>query len=115
MSLAYAPSTSRQLQDDVYAFVVAYLQANNGIPPTIREIGNAVGISSTSHVDYALEGLEKRGLISRKPHVSRSIRLQDKQVVMAELVSTGERSLHLKVIRDGKAYRGRIYLEAEHE
>jgi repressor LexA len=44
-------------------------------PPTIREIGEAVGISSTSVVTYNLDILERRGLIARDRDKSRGLRL----------------------------------------
>lgn len=47
----------------------------NGYPPTIREIGKAVGISSTSVVNYNLEALQRLGHIYRDRTVSRGIRL----------------------------------------
>lgn len=47
----------------------------NGYPPTIREIGEAVGISSTSVVNYNLNVLQREGLIYRDRTVSRGIRL----------------------------------------
>ncbi|UCC64665.1 MAG: repressor LexA, partial [Anaerolineae bacterium] len=46
-------------------------------PPSIREIGEAVAISSTSVVNYNLRILEKKGLIARDRTVSRGIRLLD--------------------------------------
>lgn len=49
--------------------------AENGFPPTIREIGAAVGISSTSVVNYNLKKLEAGGYIGRNRDVSRGIRL----------------------------------------
>lgn len=47
----------------------------NGYPPTIREIGKNVGISSTSVVNYNLEALQRMGHIYRDRTVSRGIRL----------------------------------------
>lgn len=44
-------------------------------PPTIREIGHDVGISSTSVVNYNLNILEREGLIERDKEVSRGIKL----------------------------------------
>ncbi|HEY4688092.1 MAG TPA: transcriptional repressor LexA [Anaerolineae bacterium] len=44
-------------------------------PPTIREIGQEVGISSTSVVNYNLNILEREGLIARDREVSRGIKL----------------------------------------
>ena len=51
---------------------------NNGYPPTIREIGEAVDISSTSVVNYNLNALQKADLIIRDRTVSRGIRLTEK-------------------------------------
>jgi len=48
----------------MYAFLNDYISVN-GFPPTVREIGEALDISSTSLVSYYLKGLEERGLISR--------------------------------------------------
>ncbi len=48
---------------------------DNGYPPTIREIGEAVGISSTSVVNYNLDALQRAGFIYRDRTVSRGIRL----------------------------------------
>ncbi|MBI3968985.1 MAG: repressor LexA, partial [Chloroflexi bacterium] len=47
----------------------------NSRPPTVREIGQAVGISSTSVVDYNLRKLAQSGHIKRDPDVSRGIEL----------------------------------------
>jgi repressor LexA len=46
-----------------------------GYPPTIRDIGNAVGISSTSVVNYNLNKLVEAGFVMRSKTVSRGIRL----------------------------------------
>jgi repressor LexA len=46
-------------------------------PPTIREIGKSVGISSTSVVNYNLNVLEKQGHIARDKTISRGIKLDD--------------------------------------
>ena len=44
----------------------------NGYPPTVREICNAVGLSSTSTVHAHLESLERKGYIRRSPTKNRS-------------------------------------------
>ncbi|MCR4405789.1 MAG: transcriptional repressor LexA [Anaerolineae bacterium] len=61
----------------------------NRYPPTIREIGEAVGISSTSVVNYNLKSLEEKGLIDRDRTISRGIRLVkslEEQVVSIPLL-----------------------------
>jgi len=47
----------------------------SGYPPTIREIGEYAGISSTSVVNYNLNVLQREGYIVRDKTVSRGIRL----------------------------------------
>lgn len=61
-------------QARIYNFIQEYMQ-REGRPPTNREIGEAVGISSTGHVDYHLTVLEKKGCIHRERKKSRGIRL----------------------------------------
>ncbi len=50
-------------------------QDQNGYPPTIREIGDSVEISSTSVVNYYLDQLQDKGFIQRDSNVSRGIRV----------------------------------------
>ena len=59
-------------QQKILEFVMEYT-ADHGYPPSIREIGQAVGISSTSVVDYNLRALERSGLIRRDREVSRGL------------------------------------------
>jgi len=61
----------------VLEFLVKY-QDENGRPPSIREIGDAAKISSTSVVNYYLEQLEKMGYIERDGRVSRGLRLTER-------------------------------------
>jgi len=61
-------------QAKMFAFLGDYISAN-GYPPTVREIGEALSIPSTSLVSYYLKGLEERGLIARESSISRGIRL----------------------------------------
>jgi len=61
-------------QQQIYGFIQRFA-GEKGRPPTIREIGQAVGISSTSVVNYNLNILEKAGLLSREKEVSRGLRL----------------------------------------
>ena len=60
----------------ILEFIGTYLEEHN-YPPTIREIGKAVGISSTSVVKYNLERLQDKGKIKRSGEVSRGLRLID--------------------------------------
>ena len=49
--------------------------SQRGIAPSVREIGEAVGLRSTSTVQYNLNALEKAGYIERDPNLKRTIRL----------------------------------------
>lgn len=64
-------------QESMLGFIRGFL-GENGFPPTIREIGKAVGISSTSVVNYNLNRLEERGFLTREKDVSRGLRLAAK-------------------------------------
>lgn len=61
-------------QAGILEFIREYTQSHSR-PPTIREIGNAVGISSTSVVNYNLNKLVEMGLLYRDAEVSRGLRL----------------------------------------
>jgi repressor LexA len=61
-------------QRRILKFLGEYI-AENGYPPSIREIGAATGTSSTSVVTYNLERLEEKGYISRDRDVSRGLKL----------------------------------------
>jgi repressor LexA len=63
-------------QRQMLEYIRSYL-AQYDYPPTIREIGTAAGISSTSVVKYNLERLQEKGYIARNKEVSRGLRLLD--------------------------------------
>ena len=63
-----------EIQRKMYDFIEKYIKAE-GMPPTNREIGRAMNIASTGHVDYHLNSLEKKGLILRQEKKSRGIKL----------------------------------------
>lgn len=61
-------------QQNILDFIRRFSR-DHGFPPTIREIGEQVGISSTSVVSYNLNALEKKNRIERDRSVSRGLRL----------------------------------------
>src|SRR5580698_6813736 len=65
------PATERQrrILDVIRAFT-----AEHGYPPSVREIGELVGLSSSSTIHAHLKALERRGLISRDPTKPRALR-----------------------------------------
>lgn len=63
-------------QQRMLEFIEQFIDDNNGLPPTVREIQQALTISSTSVVDYNLAALEQKGYISRTEGKSRAICLK---------------------------------------
>ena len=61
-------------QKDIFDFIGKYA-AKYGYPPTVREIGKAVGLHSSSTVHAHLANLEKIGLLRRDPTKPRAIEL----------------------------------------
>jgi repressor LexA len=61
-------------QQDILDFIEDFLR-RRGYPPTLREIGNQFGISSTNGVRVNLAALEKKQYIVRRPWLSRGIEL----------------------------------------
>lgn len=59
-------------QREIFDFIGKYLSAN-GYPPTVREIGKAVGLHSSSTVHSHLANLEDLGLLRRDPTKPRAI------------------------------------------
>ena len=54
---------------------IAVYQREHARPPTVRELGRLVGISSTGHIDYHLGCLAEKGLITRERRMARAIHL----------------------------------------
>ena len=61
-------------QQEAYDFIAKQIR-DRGYGPTVREIGDEMGIGSPNGVAAHLKALEKKGLISHEPNLSRSIRL----------------------------------------
>jgi repressor LexA len=65
-------------QQEIFDFVKQYV-SENGYPPTVRDIGKAIGLASSSTVHAHLANLEKLGLLRRDPTKPRAIEvLKDK-------------------------------------
>ena len=61
-------------QQEIWQFLAEYVD-EHGYPPTVREIGNAVGLASPSTVHAHLANLERAGLLRRDPTKPRAIEL----------------------------------------
>ena len=61
-------------QQEIWDFLVEYVDGH-GYPPTVREIGEAVGLASPSTVHAHLANLERAGLLRRDPTKPRALEL----------------------------------------
>jgi repressor LexA len=61
-------------QQEIWQFLVTYVD-DHGYPPTVREIGDAVGLASPSTVHAHLANLERAGLLRRDPTKPRALEL----------------------------------------
>ena len=73
-------------QRKILEFIVQFISEKE-YPPTIREIGEKVGISSTSVVNYNLTKLENEALISRDRDVSRGLSVNWERLIKLGLVN----------------------------
>ena len=62
-------------QQEIWKFLTDYVDGH-GYPPTVREIGEAVGLASPSTVHAHLANLERAGLIKRDPTKPRALELR---------------------------------------
>ena len=70
-SVAEKPATERQRR---ILQAITEFTSERGYPPSVREIGERVGLSSSSTIHAHLKALERRGLISRDPTKPRALR-----------------------------------------
>ena len=100
-----------ETQKKIYEFLVE--RSQDGVPPSVREIGAAVGLKSTSSVQSNLDSLEKAGYIMRDPLLKRSIRIlgQAENVTHVPLLGTvtaGMPILAVEQIEGYIPYSGRV-------
>jgi len=84
MTLETPMLTTRQ--QEIWQFLAEYVDAH-GYPPTVREIGDAVGLASPSTVHAHLANLERAGLLKRDPTKPRAIELVGRK---RDSISAGE-------------------------
>src|ERR1044072_9345860 len=84
--MTFAQLTSRQRE--VFDFI-REKSSGSGYGPTVREIGDNFRISSPNGVMCHLKALEKKGLITREPNMSRAIQLSTEPVEVGGLPMAG--------------------------
>jgi len=71
-------------QRQIYDFISQYIQ-KNGFSPTLKEMAEAIGVSSLATVHEHLQSLEKKGVIKKTEGQTRSIELTEQS-----FITTGE-------------------------
>ena len=69
-------------QQEIWSFLTEYVDSH-GYPPTVREIGEAVGLASPSTVHAHLANLERAGLLRRDPTKPRALELNRERTAPA--------------------------------
>jgi len=64
-------------QQEIFDFIKRY-SSQHGYPPTVRDIGKAIGLTSSSTVHAHLANLEKVGVLRRDPTKPRAMEILDK-------------------------------------
>jgi repressor LexA len=81
-------------QQEIWQFLVEYADGH-GYPPTVREIGEAVGLASPSTVHAHLANLERAGLLKRDPSKPRALDLVGHRRVTPQSVAPAVEALPL--------------------
>jgi repressor LexA len=81
-------------QQEILQFLATYVD-DHGYPPTVREIGDAVGLASPSTVHAHLANLERVGLLRRDPTKPRALELVGRPRAAAVPAETGAEQLPL--------------------
>lgn len=99
-------------QREIFDYIRSYID-EKGVSPSVREIGQAVGLRSTSTVQYHLTALENAGYIERDPLLKRTLRLtggaqsHTGRVPLLGTVTAGMPILAVEEIEDYIPYGGR--------
>jgi len=99
-----------ETQRRIYDFLLE--KSGCGIPPSVREIGAAVGLRSPASVQSSLNALEEKGYISRDPLLKRTIHINGiaenvAQVPLIGTVAAGSPLLAYEDIEEYLPYSGR--------
>lgn len=92
-----------KMQQKIYDYIVQAIQ-DQGYPPSVREIGEAVGLKSPSTVHFHLKHLEELGVIGKQAGKGRALTLteapQENQVPIVGNVAAGSPILAQECIED---------------
>ena len=107
-------------QQEIFDFIKKY-SAKYGYPPTVRDIGKAVGLASSSTVHAHLANLERAGLLRRDPTKPRALELLGRERREAEVSAPTGDAVRLPLVGEivvalvgEEATVKRFFKEADH-
>lgn len=103
-----------QRQRAIFRFIMRFLK-KNGYPPTVRDIGKGVGLSSSSTVHFHLNSLEEMGFIKRDPSKPRALKIMvetEKDEVKPDEKTDNKKTTELE-LPYGEENQGHISLNEE--
>ncbi len=102
-----ASAAGKRIRLSILTYIEEYVNANQGKPPTVIEIKDALGLKSKSHVQYHLERLAASGYLElSQDHKSRGIALSG--IVIGRVLKREEGTLTIRLLYEGKVYQGTI-------
>ncbi len=95
--------------------IINYMEKNDGRSPTLREIGDDVGIRSLGHISYHLKGLEETYYIERDDHKSRSIKVlknwNGSSFTNPVAIAAGpKRSIMSAIVKEDQLFPNKVFL-----
>lgn len=95
--------------------IIRYMEKFEGRSPTLREIGNDVGITSLGHITHHIKSLEENGYIQRDGHKSRSMKvlknLNGSALVNPVAIAAGpKRAIMNTIVREAQLFPNKAFL-----
>ena len=105
----------KNVRERILSSIIKYMEKYEGRSPTIREIGEDVGISSLGHITYHLKLLEENNFIQRDGHRSRSIKVlknwRGSSLVNSVAIAAGpKRPIMNAIVREVQLFPNKAFL-----
>jgi repressor LexA len=103
------------VREGILFSIINYMEKYDGRSPTLREIGDDVGIKSLGHIAYHLQSLEEKSYIQRDGHRSRSIKvLKDwsgSSLTNPVAIAAGpKRTIMSTIVKETQFFPGKAFL-----
>ncbi len=103
------------MRERILLSIIKYMEKYEGRSPTLREIGDDVGIKSLGHITYHIKSLEENNYIQRDAHRSRSIKvlknLRGSSLVNPVAIAAGpKRAIMNAIVREIQLFPNKSFL-----